>query len=78
MMCIFIGLSLAKRINQAGVFIRNIVPGSAVDQSNLKVGDQILMLNGESIIDENPTDIVERLRLIAGTFELVVKRTELN
>jgi C-terminal processing protease CtpA/Prc len=62
-----------------GIFIRNIVSGSVADQEgSLRVGDQILALNGEDIVNENPTEVVERLRIITGTFELIVKRSEFD
>jgi len=74
-----LGLSLAKRMGHQGIFIRNIVAGSLADQEgSLRVGDQILVLDGENIVNENPNEVVERLRQIPGAFELVVKRGELN
>lgn len=58
-----------------GIFIRNIVAGSLADQEgSLKVGDQLLMLDGKEIVNEHPNEIIEMLKQVSGSFELVVKR----
>jgi C-terminal processing protease CtpA/Prc len=70
-----LGLSLAKRMGHDGIFIRNIVAGSLADQEgSLKVGDQLLMLDGKEIVNEHPNEIIEMLKQVSGSFELVVKR----
>lgn len=72
-----LGLSLAKKMGQEGIFIRSIAPGSLADQEgSLRVGDQLLQLDGEEVGDESPTAIVDRLRQISGQFEIVVRRNE--
>lgn len=69
------GLSLAKRMGHEGIFIRNIVPGSVADQEgSLKVGDQLLMLDGKEIVNEHPNEIIELLKEVSNSFKLVVKR----
>lgn len=60
-----------------GIFIRHIVPGSLADQEgSLRIGDQLLALDGKEITNEHPTEIIELLKLITGSFEVVVKRQE--
>ncbi|KAI6178699.1 hypothetical protein M3Y98_00529400 [Aphelenchoides besseyi] len=74
-----LGLSLAKRQAQSGIFLRSLVPGSiAYEEGSLKVGDQLLYLNGEDIRDESPNAIVEKLQKIIGKFDIVVRRNELD
>jgi C-terminal processing protease CtpA/Prc len=69
-------LSLAKRMGHDGIYIRNIADGSLAErEGTLKVGDRIWEINGDSVADDTPVDVVSRLKSIDGAFEIVVRRT---
>ena len=75
--CKIIGLSLAKRMGQEGIFIRNIGAGSLAEQEgSLRVGDRIWEIDGENVSEESPASIVKRLKDIDEKFQVSVKRSK--
>lgn len=72
-----LGLSLAKRMGQEGIFIRKIAESSLAEQEgSLRVGDRIWEIDGENVSEESPANIVKRLKDIDEKFQVCIKRTK--
>ncbi|XP_020604777.1 tyrosine-protein phosphatase non-receptor type 13-like [Orbicella faveolata] len=58
-----------------GIFIKTISPGSVAESDGrLRVGDQILKVNGENVQGLSHARVIGMLRKITGTVELEIKR----
>jgi len=72
-----LGLSLAKPTtpNAEGIYIRVISAGSVADRDGrLKVGDRLWEINGESVANCTPMEVVEKLKAAKGSVHIVAKR----
>uniref|UniRef100_A0A914XM52 Uncharacterized protein n=1 Tax=Plectus sambesii TaxID=2011161 RepID=A0A914XM52_9BILA len=72
-----LGLSLAKLTGGVGIYVRVIAAGSVADlNGTLRVGDRLWEVNGESVADASPLEVVEKLKKAEGFVNLVFKRNK--
>uniref|UniRef100_A0A914DC39 PDZ domain-containing protein n=1 Tax=Acrobeloides nanus TaxID=290746 RepID=A0A914DC39_9BILA len=76
-----LGLSIAGGIestpfilNDAGIFISKLTPGGAAERAGLKVGDKMLEVNGNSMLDQRHDFAVQCIQKPVDSIELVVLR----
>ncbi|VDP20278.1 unnamed protein product [Soboliphyme baturini] len=74
-----LGLSLAKRLNDEGIYIKGIMKGSvAAADGNLRIGDRIWKINDVSVSDATPNEVVQRLKEAQGVVKLTVRRNAID
>ncbi|GMR50774.1 hypothetical protein PMAYCL1PPCAC_20969 [Pristionchus mayeri] len=70
-----IGLSLGKKMGYDGVLVRAIGADSIAEkEGRLRVGDKIIAVDNEKVLDETPARIVERLKAAIDRVEITVIR----
>ncbi|PAA74142.1 hypothetical protein BOX15_Mlig031953g1, partial [Macrostomum lignano] len=57
-----------------GIFVSAVDPFSAAEQAGLRVGDEILSVNGESLLDKSHSEAVARLKCSPPRLSLTIRR----
>ncbi|GMS97606.1 hypothetical protein PENTCL1PPCAC_19781, partial [Pristionchus entomophagus] len=70
-----IGLSLGKKMGFDGVLVRAIGADSIAEkEGRLRVGDRIVAVDSDKVLDETPARIVERLKAAIDRVEITIIR----
>lgn len=76
-----LGFSITTRDNPAGgntpIFVKSILPkGAAIEDGQLRAGDQIVEVNGQKMFGKSQAEAVNVLRSTKGLVKILVQREE--
>ena len=70
----YVGIGVMIRKSSNGALITRVFPGSPAEEEGLKIGDIIMVVNGDSVDEKDLDEVSDRIRGHAGTkVELEVK-----
>ena len=70
----YVGIGVMIRKSSNGALITRVFPGSPAEEEGLKIGDIIMVVNGDSVDEKDLDEVSDRIRGRAGTkVELEVK-----